>query len=137
MYRNYILTAIRHLFRNKIYLVNETFAREAGWRNPIGQNIRVYDKQLRVIGVVKDHYFQPLMWKLKAQVYSLTLGRGVRSVYIKIRPGSGSAALPFIEKTFKPRMPLSPYYYSFKDQENRATYAAASPSKQILSFAAA
>src|SRR5262249_25562772 len=54
-------------------LVNETFAREAGWRNPIGRSIHVNDKDVRVIGVVKDHYFQPLNVKIKAQIFSLTM----------------------------------------------------------------
>jgi len=118
-------------------LVNETFAREAGWQNPIGRNIHVNDKNVRVVGVVKDHYFQPLNVKIKAQVFSLTMGRGVRSMFVKIRPGSAGAVLPFIERTVKAQMPLSPYYYYFKDEENRRQYAAEARWKQILSFGAA
>jgi putative ABC transport system permease protein len=117
-------------------LVNETFAREAGWHEPIGRNIRVYDRNVRVIGVVKDHYFQPLNVKIKAQVFSLTMGRGVKSMIIKIRPNSETAVLPFIERTFKAQLPLSPYYYSFKDLDNRNTYAAEARWKDILSFGA-
>jgi len=117
-------------------LVNETFARQSGWHEPIGRTIHVYDKDVRVIGVVKDHYFQPLNVKIKAQIFSLTMGRGVRSMFIKIRPGSEAAVLPFIEKTFKAQMPLSPYYYSFKDQDNRQQYAAEAKWKQMLTFGA-
>jgi ABC-type antimicrobial peptide transport system permease subunit len=143
-------------------LVNETFAREAGWSldgesgaggsgagrsgaggsgggklaGALGQNIHVYDKDVRVIGVVKDHYFQPLNVKIKAQIFSLTMGRGVKSMFIKLRPGTEAAALAFIERTFKAYMPLSPFYYSFKDQSNRREYAAEEKWKQILSFGA-
>jgi putative ABC transport system permease protein len=119
-------------------LVNETFVREAGWKDPIGKIVRGRDKKpTRVIGVVKDHYFQPLNVPIKAQVFSLTQGRGLQSIYIKIRPNSEAAVLPFIENTFKTQLPLSPYYYSFKDQANRATYFAEARWKQILSFGAA
>jgi putative ABC transport system permease protein len=148
-------------------LVNETFAREAGWllddelnirrpdagepnagrsgagtsgagrlAGPIGRSIHVEDKDVRVIGVVKDHYFQPLNVKIKAQVFSLTMGRGIKSMFIKIRPGTETAALPFIEKTFKAQMPFSPFYYSFKEQSNRQQYADEAKWKQILSFGA-
>jgi len=118
-------------------LVNETFAGQAGWKNPIGRTIQVREKTVRVIGVVKDHYFQPLNVPIKAQIFSLTMGRGLQSLYIKIRPNSATAALPFIEKTFKSQLPQSAYYYSFKDQNNRNIYAAEARWKDILSFGAA
>ncbi len=124
-------------------LVNETFARQAGWAaagSPtaaLGQTIRVNDHTVRVIGVVKDHYFQPLNVPIKAQIFSLSMGRGIQSLYIKIRPNSSTAALPFIEKTFKTQLPQSPYYYSFKDQDNRNTYYAEARWKDIVSFGAA
>ncbi len=117
-------------------LVNETFAREAGWKDPVGKTINVYDKTFRVIGVIKDHYFQPLQWKLKAQVFSLTLGRGIAEFFIKIRPKSEAKVLPFIEKTFKTRMPDNAYSFSFKDQDNRANYETESRWKQMVQFGA-
>jgi putative ABC transport system permease protein len=117
-------------------LINETFAREAGWKDPLGKTINVNDKTVRVIGVIKDHYFQPLQWKLKAQVFSLTLGRGIAGFFIKIRPKSEAMVLPFIEKTFKTRMPNNAYRFSFKDQNNRANYETESRWKQIVQFGA-
>ena len=113
-------------------LVNETFAREAGWKEPIGKTVHVNDKTVRVIGVIRDHYFQPLQWKLKAQVFSLTLGRGIAGFFIKITPKSEAKVLPFIEKTFKTRMPDNAYYFSFKDQDNRANYETESRWKQMV-----
>ena len=137
-------------------LINETFAKQAGWnaRNTgtpgtaipntgtpaaaaLGHTIHVNDKTVRVIGVVKDHYFQPLNVPIKAQIFSLTMGRGIQSLYIRIRPNRATAALPFIERTFKAQLPQSPYYYSFKDQDNRNTYAAEARWKDIVSFGAA
>jgi putative ABC transport system permease protein len=117
-------------------LVNETFAREAGWKDPIGKTINVNDKTVRVIGMIKDHYFQPLQWKLKAQVFSLTLGRGIAGFFIKIRPNSEAKVLPFIEQTFKTRMPNNAYSFTFKDQENRANYESERQWKQIVQFGA-
>jgi putative ABC transport system permease protein len=117
-------------------LVNETFVREAGWKEPIGKTFNVYDKTVRVVGVIRDHYFQPLQWKLKAQVFSLTLGRGIAGFFIKNRPKSEAKVLPFIEKTFKTRMPDNAFYFGFKDQENRANYETESRWKQMVQFGA-
>jgi putative ABC transport system permease protein len=117
-------------------LVNETFTREAGWKDAIGKTLTVYGKTVRVVGVVKDHYFQPLQWKLKAQVFSLTLGRGIASFLIKVRPGSEAKVLPFIEKTYKSRLSQDAYSFSFKDQDNRANYETERKWKQIVEFGA-
>jgi putative ABC transport system permease protein len=76
------------------------------------------------------------MWKLKAQVFSLTLGRGIAGFFIKIRPNSEAKVLPFIEKTIKTRMPDNAYAFSFKDQDNRANYETESRWKQIVQFGA-
>jgi len=119
-------------------LVNETFVKKAGWKNPIGQEVDFwYDrKKITVVGVVKDYYFQPLNEVIRPQLFSLTLGRGFGSLYIRIRPGSEAASLPYIEKTFKKIFPLSPYSYIFKNQENRMYYESEAKWKQIILFAA-
>jgi putative ABC transport system permease protein len=121
-------------------LVNETFAREAGWKDPIGRTITLpveNNKSVRVVGVVRDHYFQPLNVRIKAQIFSLTLGRGITGFFIKIKPHSEASALPFIGKTFKARLPLNPFDYYFKDQENRNNYAAEEKWREVVGFGAA
>ncbi len=120
-------------------LVNETFVREAAWKEPIGKTIRLpmdSNKLVRVIGVLKDNYFQPLNVKIKAQIFSLTLGRGIAGFFIKIRPHSEASVLPFIEKTFKTQLPLNPYSFYFKDNENRWNYETERKWKQIVEFGA-
>ena len=39
--------------------------------------------------------------------------------YIKIKPNTATASLKTIQKTFKQLFPLSPYSYTFKNEENR------------------
>src|SRR6202035_1838961 len=43
-------------------IVNETFVRKAGWKDPIGKTVDIYNqnKKMTVVGVVRDFHFRPL-----------------------------------------------------------------------------
>ena len=56
--------------------------------------------------------------------------------YIKIKPNTATASLKTIQKTFKQLFPLSPYRYTFKNDENRKNYEAEAKWKQIILFGA-
>jgi len=120
-------------------LVSETFAKQAGWKEPVGKEIifnQYPDEKYTVIGVVKDYYYQPLHDVIKAQVFSIKPGRVLGSLLVKINPNNKTASLQQIEKTFKKIFPLTPYSYYFKDQENIQNYAAEAKWKQIMLSAA-
>jgi putative ABC transport system permease protein len=120
-------------------LVNETFVKEAGWKNPIGKlvifNFR-NNETYQVIGVVKDHHFVALNEKIRPQLFTMNNSNPYGTFYIKIRPNSTTAALDFIEKKFKSFFPFSPYTYIFKNEENRKSYEAEARWKQIILFGA-
>ena len=44
--------------------------------------------------------------------------------FIKIKPGTETASLKYIEQTFKKLFPVSPYSYTFKADENYKNYEA-------------
>jgi putative ABC transport system permease protein len=73
---------------------------------------------------------------IKPQLFSLKYGRGFGSLYIKIKPGTETASLQHIEKTFKKIFPLSPYSYAFKNQQNMQDYEMEAKWKQIILFGA-
>ena len=58
------------------------------------------------------------------------------SVYIKLRPKTATSSLAFIQTTFKNLFPLTPYHYSFKQDENIKDYDAEAKWKQIMLFGA-
>lgn len=120
-------------------LVNESFVKQAGWKNPIGQVVNFWydnDKKYSVIGVVKDYHFATLNEKVKPQLFTMKNDNAYGMAYIKIKPNTETASLKFIQKTFKQLFPLSPYTYSFKDQENIKNYEAEAKWKQIMLFSA-
>ena len=120
-------------------LVNETFAKKAGWKNPVGQVVNFWlenDKKYTVIGVVKDHHFASLSEEIKPQLFTMKDANPYGKVFIKIRPNTETASLRHIEKTFRKLFPISPYAYSFLDQDNLKRYESEEKWKQMMLFGA-
>jgi len=120
-------------------LVNETFVKKAGWKNPIGQEINFwYDKnpKYKVIGVVKDHHFNALNQEIGSQVFTMKPGNDYGRMYIKIKPNTEVASLKHIEKTFRKIFPINSYDYKFLETENLKKYEAEAKWKQIMLFGA-
>ncbi len=120
-------------------LVNEAFVKKAGWKNPIGQIVNFFynnNEKYTVIGVVKDYHYRSLYEKTGPQLFTMKPGNEYGTSYIKIKPGSESASLKYIKSTFKKLFPLSPYSYTFKNDENVKNYEAEAKWKQIMLFSA-
>ncbi|MBV9962631.1 MAG: ABC transporter permease [Parafilimonas sp.] len=119
-------------------LVNESFVKQAGWKNAVGQSINFWYKneKYNVIGVVKDYHYQPLNQKIGPQVFTMKKDNNYGQVFIKIKPNTAASALKTVQSTFKQLFPLSPYSYVFMNEENRKSYEAESKWKQIMMFGA-
>jgi putative ABC transport system permease protein len=102
--------------------VNEAFVNEAGWKNPIGMQVGTFeDKKYTVVGVVKDYHYRPMTEKIGPQLFTMNPDNNFGSFYIKIRPGSETAAVNFIQSTFRSLFPLSAFDYNFVKQDNQAS----------------
>jgi len=120
-------------------IVNESFVEEANWKNPLGQTLKFSfdnNKMYRVIGVVKDYHFASLTEKIKPQLFTMNNDNLYGAYYIRIKPNTATASLKWIQKTFKQFYPLSPYSYTFKNDDNRMQYAEVEKWKQIILFGA-
>lgn len=118
-------------------LVNESFVKKAGWKQPIGQQVLINgSEKYRIIGVVKDYHLQSLNQEIGPQLFSMKGPDGFGMAYIKIKANSERASLLKIEKVFKQLFPMVPYSFEFKDQENRKNYEVEARWKQIMLFAA-
>ena len=120
-------------------LVNETFVKEAGWKNPIGETINFFynnNEIYKVIGVVKDYHYLALNQKIGPQLFTMKNSNLYGTFNIKIRPGTETESLKYIQKTFKQFFPLSPYSYLFKDDQRIKDYESEAKWKQIIFFGA-
>jgi putative ABC transport system permease protein len=119
-------------------IVNETFVKQAGWKDPIGQTVNFFFRKeiYQVVGVVKDYHYLALNEKISPQLFTMKNSNHYGIYDIKIRPGTAAESLKFIQKKFKEFYPISPYTYVFKDEQNRKNYEAEAKWKQIMLFAA-
>jgi putative ABC transport system permease protein len=122
-------------------LVNETFVKSAGWKDPIGQQVDLsFDPsrpdKYKVIGVVKDYYYQPLNLVIKPQIFSIKPGRVLGNLLVKLQPRTEAANLPLIQDTYRSIFPLSAFNFGFKDQQNRNQYTMEGNWKDVMLFAA-
>ncbi|HEY5391463.1 MAG TPA: ABC transporter permease, partial [Hanamia sp.] len=119
-------------------LVNEAFVKKAGWKNPLGQTVDFFyrNEKYTVIGVVKDYHYQSLYQKTGPQLFTMKMGNDYGTEYIKIKPNTSSTSLKYIASTFKKLFPISPYSYTFKNDENIKNYEAEAKWKQIMLYSA-
>ncbi|MEO8823746.1 MAG: ABC transporter permease [Ginsengibacter sp.] len=120
-------------------LVNESFVKKAGWKNPIGKSVNFFfhaDEKYTVIGVVKDYHFQSLNREIGPQLFTMKHDNDYGTSYIKIKSNTATASLKYIQSTFKKLFPLSPYNYTFKNEENIRSYEAEAKWKQIMLYSA-
>jgi putative ABC transport system permease protein len=125
---------------NSTVLVNEAFVKNAGWKNPIGQTVTlITDKGneiSHVIGVVKDYHYASLNKNIGPQLFAMKNSNLYGTFYIKLKPGTESESLKFIQKSFSQIFPLSPFSYTFKSDDNRQQYKELAKWKEIVLFAA-
>jgi putative ABC transport system permease protein len=119
-------------------LVNETFVKKAGWKNPVGQLVNFWYNNVKytVIGVVKDYHFESLNQEISPQLFTMNPGNKYGVSFIKIKPGTETASLKHVEQLFKRLFPGFPYTYTFKSEENFKNYQAEQKWKQIMLFSA-
>ncbi len=121
-------------------IINETFAKKAGWSEPIGQEVKMMDGAVRkVIGVIRDYNYESLKKKIEPQLFSLAFNSDYpyyQNLLVRIQPNSESVSLPFIEKTFKELFPLQPYTYQFYDEINLMSYETEAKWKKVILLSA-
>ncbi|HEX5025080.1 MAG TPA: ABC transporter permease [Agriterribacter sp.] len=118
-------------------IVNESFAKAAKWKNPVGETLQILgssNETYHVIGVVKDYHFASLTQKITPQLFNMNGSYG--TYYIKIKPNTAATSLKWIQKTYQQFYPMNPYAYVFKNEENRKQYADVEKWKQVILFGA-
>jgi len=115
-------------------IINESFARAAGWKDPVGQQVDFFylGKKYTVIGVIKDYHYASLTEKIAPQVLMINPQYSFGNLFIRLKPGNTSQSLQYIENSFKQLFPGLPYQYSFNDAKNTAHYEHEARWKQII-----
>jgi len=119
-------------------IVNESFAKAAGWKDPLGKQVDFFylNKKYTIVGVIKDYHYASLTEKIGPQFFTMNPRYTYRNISIKLKSGNTAQTLNYIETTFKRMFPVQPYEYNFKDEQNAQQYESEAKWKQIITFGA-
>jgi putative ABC transport system permease protein len=119
-------------------LVNEAYVKEAKWKNPIGQTVRVLNREnYKVVGVVKDYHYTSLYENVKPQLFLANINYGsFNTFFIKMQGANNPKTLEFINEKFKKMYPTKPYTYELQTVINEKQYDKEKQAKQIILWAA-
>jgi putative ABC transport system permease protein len=119
-------------------IINETFARETGMTEPVGQTFQYKgsDKKYTIIGMVKDFHFLSLRDKMEPLILHQFAQRDYNNIWVKIKPGQIPATMQLLESTYKKFEPLYPYSYQFMNEINEKQYEGETRWKNIIGFSA-
>ena len=126
---------------NQAGLLNQCAVKELGYDDPIGKKVRVWGRDLTIVGVVEDFHFLPLQQSMAPVTISLSkpsfLSRyGFRYGYLTVKISSHDIprTLASIEKEFKSFSPNYAFEYSFLDDRIDRMYTPDQQSGQSFSF---
>jgi ABC-type antimicrobial peptide transport system permease subunit len=119
---------------NDAFVVNETAVKTMGIVSPIGKKFSAWEKEGRIIGVVKDFHFKSVKEAIDPLIIHLGQKRRYYQ-YLTIRIDSENTAkvISFIEKTWEKLFPDYPYEVHFLDQSLDDIYRSEKRIKTIFS----
>lgn len=98
-------------------VINEAAAKYFGFKKPVGENIKWYDKTFTIIGVVKDMVMESPYEPSKQTIFYLDHNIG-GIVNIRLNPAMPTAvSLAKVAETCKKYSPEEPFNYKFADDE--------------------
>lgn len=119
-------------------LVNESFVKAAGWKNPLGETVDFFynNKKYTVIGVIRDYHYSSLLQKVSPQLFSMNPEYQYKQVHLRIREGQRTQAIQHAQAVFRRLYPERPFQYDFLDDLIESNYSSEAKWKQIISFSA-
>lgn len=112
-------------------IVNETFVKKYGWKNPLGKRVS-YDfdkndkpkKVARVIGVIKDFHMFSLHKSISPMMLRLTPDKSgeLGAMFIKLRPNGLSKTLKEVQAIWDNLQPNQPFVGDFIDHRFQQAY---------------
>lgn len=102
-------------------IINEQTAKNMNVENPLNQPITFWDRQGKVVGIVKDFHFASLHNKIDPLVISLR-PEFSSVMFMKTTTANTKTTLDYIEKVFKEVNGQYPFEYQFLDEEYENLY---------------
>jgi putative ABC transport system permease protein len=116
-------------------IINEAFAREMGWTDPIGQELPGYEG-VRVIGKVADYHFRSLHNTIEPALLHMSPQIGsFNFIMVRLRSRQIQETLRLMQDTWQEIALNEPFTYEFMDQRLDRQYQAEEQWSRIVTYA--
>ena len=114
-------------------VINETFARTYGWKNPVGKTFLRGNRSVTVVGVVQDFHMHSLHEPIAPLFIGPSNAGWVGYIAMRIRPNDIPGTIAFVKNTWK-KLTTYPINYSFLDEDFDKMYRNEERLSQIVSW---
>ena len=98
------------------YILNETAIKQMGLNDPIGKRFSMWEKEGKIIGIVKDFNFRPLHTRIEPLILALK-AQPYTYIFIRIASENYSNTLKYLESVWNRLNPEYPFDYHFLDED--------------------
>ncbi|MFC2169617.1 ABC transporter permease [Acidobacteriota bacterium] len=118
------------------FIINEKAASYMGMEAPVGQRLKFWGREGRIIGVVKDFHHVSLHREIMPHVFTINpdLGNWVRFAFVKIHSANIPETVKYIKEISEKYSAGFPFEYNFLDEGLGALYQAEQKLGEIFSF---
>jgi hypothetical protein len=104
------------------YILNQAAVAKIGYKDPIGQPLKFWGREGRIVGVVEDFHFQSLHDAVKPIILRLADTSNWGIFLVRIQAGKTPQALAGLEQLCKTLNPRFPFTYQFSSAEYTKLY---------------
>lgn len=119
-------------------LINETAQKLMNMKEPIGQEIIVKERKLKIIGVIKDFNLLSPEAEVPPMCFyhlkTVDIAQNINRVYIKLKSGDVENTIAYIEKLWATIDTEYPFKYDFVDKQYARTYETYVKQKNLFSL---
>jgi putative ABC transport system permease protein len=101
-------------------ILNETAAKEAGIKDPVGKRFTLWQSNATIIGVVKDFNYASLKQRIEPTVFFFEPANW--RIFIKTNGKDAAKAIAAVQDIWRKYEPDYPFSYSFVDEDYDALY---------------
>ncbi len=113
------------------YIVNEEAVKQMGMTSPLGKRFSFWNRQGRIIGVMKDFNFKSLHFAIEPLLLRID-PRFDKYVFVRLRSERIETSLKAVENLYKRFNPEYPFEFKFLDEEINQLYLTEKRMKQIF-----
>jgi putative ABC transport system permease protein len=104
------------------FILNQQAVSLMGFQNPVGQELNMWGRKGKIVGVIKDFHFGSLHDPIKPLILLFDERIDNGSILVRTKPGQTAEAISGLRRLCRQLNPAFPFSYQFADSEYQKLY---------------